>query len=170
MAGGMTLFNVAEIIQGSSTIPSSLWFLGFLWVPALIAGYYFVYRNPPRSMKEIVVKSIGLVLIFFLTRSWLSEPNINLVLPLMLIAVGIEALDKRTLHLVWIVPLVFMVVNVAFPQLFFLVFPSILDSLATFDVQFGTARLVARFAVAALWALLGWTVAFKMLRENKKAK
>src|SRR3972149_4101963 len=30
MAGGMTLFNLAEIIQGSPTIPSSLWFLGYL--------------------------------------------------------------------------------------------------------------------------------------------
>jgi len=168
MAGGLTVFNIAELIQGSPTLPSSLWFIGFLWVPALIISYYSVYRNPPRSMNDIVTKSIGLVLVFFLMRSWLSEPNLNVLLPLMLIAVGLGKMDKRSLHLLWIIALVFMVFNLALPQLFFLVYPSVLDSLAQFDLQFGTARLVARFAVAVLWTVVAWMVAVKMLRANKK--
>ncbi len=168
MFGGLTVFSLAELIQGSPMIPSSLWFMGFLWVPALIISYYFVYRNPPRSINDLFTKSIGLVLVFFLTRSWLSEPNLNLLLPFMLLAVGLGRMEKRSLHLFWIIPLVFMVFNSAFPQLFFLVYPSVLDSLAQFDQQFGTARLVARFAVAVLWTLIGWTVAVKMLRANKE--
>src|SRR4030067_2925118 len=99
-------------------------------------------------MDNVVRKAIGFVLVFFLTRSWLSEPNINLVLTLMLIAVGLDKLDKRSLHLAWIVPLVFLVVNAAFPQLFFLVYPSVLTSIAQFDQQFRIARLIARFAIA----------------------
>ena len=149
-------------------IPSSLWFLGFLWVPALLIGYYFVYRNPPRYMGDIVTKSIGLVLVFFLMRSWLSEPNLNLLLPLMLIAVGLDKMEKRVFHLFWIIPLVFMVVNFAFPQLFFLIYPPVLDALAQFDLQFGTARLVARFFVAVLWTLIGMAVAANMLRSQQK--
>lgn len=168
MFGGLTVFSLAELIQGSPMIPASLWFMGFLWVPALLIGYYFVHRNPPRSTNDLFAKAIGLVLVFFLTRSWLSEPNLNLLLPLMLIAVALGKVDKRSLHLFWIIPLVFMVFNLAVPQLFFLVYPSVLNSLAQFDLQFGTVRLVARFAVAVLWTLLGWTMAVKMLRVNKE--
>jgi hypothetical protein len=173
MAGGLTVFSLAEIIQGSPIIPSSLWLLGFLWVPALFIGYYFVYRNPPCSMGDIVTKSIGLVLVFFLMRSWLSEPNLNLLLPLMLIAVGLGKMEKRVFHLFWIIPLVFMIINFAFPQLFFLIYPSVLDALAQFDLQFGITRLVARFFVAVLWTLMGMAVAFKMLmgqRQNTERK
>ena len=168
MAGGLTLFNLAEIIQSSPMIPSSLWFLGFLWVPALFVGYYFVYRNPPCSMGDMVTKSIGLVLVFFLMRSWLSEPNLNLLLPLMLIAIELGKMEKRVFHLFWIIPLVFMVFNFAFPQLFFLIYPSMLDALARFDLQFGTARLVARFFIAVFWTLIGMAVAFKMLRGQQQ--
>ena len=168
MAGGLTLFNLAEIIQSSPMIPSSLWFLGFLWVPALFVGYYFVYRNPPCSMGDMVTKSIGLVLVFFLMRSWLSEPNLNLLLPLMLIAIGLGKMEKRVFDLFWIIPLVFMVFNFAFPQLFFLIYPSMLDALARFDLQFGTARLVARFFIAVFWTLISMAVAFKMLRGQQQ--
>jgi membrane-associated PAP2 superfamily phosphatase len=68
MAGGMSIFNLAEVLQGFTIIPSSLWCLDYLWIPALIFGYYFVYRNPPRSMGDLMCKSLGLALIFFLTR------------------------------------------------------------------------------------------------------
>lgn len=168
MAGGMTLFNLAEIIQGSPTIPSWLWFLGYLWVPALLVGYYFVYRNPPRTTQDLVCKALGLMLIVFLTRSWLSEPNINLILPLALIAAGLNRINKRSLHLTWIIPLVFMIVNNAFPQLFFLIYPTVLDSLAQFDAQFGAIRFAVRFAVAVLWSVVAWKIAVQMIRGDKK--
>jgi hypothetical protein len=168
VAGGMTVFNLAEIIQNAPTIPPILEFLGFLWIPALLVSYYLISRNRPRSMDNVVCQAIGLVLVFFLTRSWLSEPNINLVLTLMLIAVGLDKLDERSLHLVWIVPLVFLVVNTAFPQLFFLVYPSVLTSIAQFDQQFRTARLIARFAIALIWSIIAWRIAIRMLRGNEK--
>ena len=168
MAGGITLFSVSELIQGAVLLPQELAFFGFLWVPALIVGYYFVYRNPPRSLDELVPKAVGLTLIFFLTRSWLSEPNINLVLVLMLIAVALGELDGRSLHLAWTVPLVFMVLNTSVPQLFFLVDPTVLDSLATFDVQFGTVRLIARFAVAVVWSIIAWRITVEMLETKRK--
>jgi hypothetical protein len=170
MAGGLTIFNVAEIIQGSPMIPSSMWFLGYLWVPALLVGYYFVYRNPAKSTEDLVCQSIGLTLIVFLTRSWLSEPNINLILPLVLVAAGLGRVSRRSLHFIWIVPLVFMVVNFSFPQLFFLVDSSVLGSLAQFDAQFGTIRLAARFAVAVVWSVVAWKITLQTLRKNTGTK
>ena len=168
MVGGMTLFSASELIQESILLPQELEFLGFLWVPALMVGYYFVYRNPPRSLDELVPKAVGLTLIFFLTRSWLSEQNVNLVLALMLIAVAIGKLDKLSLHLAWMVPLLFMFVGTSFHQLFFLSYPSILTSLADFDLQFETVRLIARFAVALVWFILAWKITVKMLGSKQK--
>ena len=164
MAGGMTVFNIVEIFQNTATLPAGLGFLGYLWIPALLLGYYFVYRNPPRTFVELTQKAVGLLLIFFLSRTWLSEPNINLILALLLILVSVRKIGSRSFHLLWILALVFMVLNFAFPQLFFLVYPQIIPALAHFDAQFRTARLVARFAVTVLW----YIIAVKTLSETMK--
>ncbi len=130
MAGGITLFNIVEIFQKSATIPAGLEFLGYLWIPALLIGYYIVYRNPPKTMPKLVESAVVLLLIFFLTRSWLSEPNLNILLPLLLILFCSGKINSRIFHLAWIVPFVFLFLNYAVPQLFFLVYPSIMSTMA----------------------------------------
>jgi hypothetical protein len=166
MAGGLTPFNLIEIFQNSLVLPTSLQFLGFLWVPALIIGYYSVYRNPPSTTNELFSKAVGLALIFFLTRSWLSEPNINLILPLILLSATTKELNLRNFHFVWIVPLVFMFLNTSFFQLFFLIDPSILASIAQLDQQIRNVRLWARFLVVIPWQILAWNSVIKNLRGN----
>lgn len=167
MAGGMTPFNIIELFQ-VPTLPSGLEFLGFFWVPALIAGYYLTYRNRPKSMNDLAQKAVGLTLVFFLTRSWLSEPNINLVLPFMLLAIEPNKKSFRNFHFAWIIPLIFVFLNVSFPQLFFLPFPTVLNSLATLDLQIGTVRLVARFLIAILWQMFAWNLVVKMLTRSEE--
>jgi hypothetical protein len=169
MAGGLTPFNLVELFTDTRILPDSITFLGYIWIPALLYGYYIVYRNRPTSMKELAEKAIGLMLIFFLTRSWLSEPNINLLLPLMLI-VSAGLISRRNLHLVWIIPLVFMILNMAVTQLFFLVDPSILHTMAVFDAQFGTARYVARFVVTVFWYILAIKILFRIMRGKNSFK
>src|SRR3972149_3473221 len=170
MAGGMTPFNLVEIFQNAFTLPAGFELLGYLWLPAVMVGYYAVYRKRPTSMNELVLAAVGLILIFFLTRSWLSEPNINLVLPLLVIAVALSKLDWRSLQLSWIVPLVFMFLNVAFAQLFFLLYPSVLESIVNFDLQFGGYRLVASVVVTLVWAILAWRIADKVLGRRPKER
>jgi len=164
MAGGLTPFNLIEIFQSSPVLPTTLQLLGYLWVPALIVGYYSVYRNRPNTMNELFAKAVGLILIFFLTRSWLSEPNVNLILPLMLLAATAKELNLRSFHFAWIIPLVFMFLNYSFPQLFFLVDPSILNALAQLDRQILNVRLWARFATVIPWQILSWSLVLKKLR------
>ena len=167
MAGGMSPFNIIELFQFSSLFPSELTLLGYLWVPALIAGYYFVFRNRPKSINGLARKAVGITLVFFLTRSWLSEPNINLILPFMLLTVEPCKKSFRNFHFAWIIPLLFMFLNFSFPQLFFLPFPTVLSSLASVDQQFGSIRLIARFLLAVVWQLLAWNVVIKMLVRNE---
>jgi hypothetical protein len=167
MAGGMSPFNIIELFQVSPLLPSELALLGYLWVPALMVGYYLVFRNRPKSINGLARKAVGITLVFFLARSWLSEPNINLILPLMLLTVAPYKKSFCNFHFAWIIPLAFMFLNFSFPQLFFLPFPSVLSSLASFDQQFGTVRLIARFLIAIAWQILSWNVVVKMLVRSE---
>ena len=167
-AGGLSLFGIIEIITGAEFLPRSLEQLGFLWVPALLIAYYKVYRNPPSSRTELIQKAILLSLIFFLTRSWLSEPNINLVLVLMLLSVETEKTTFRNLHFAWTIAFLFMFLNYSIPQLFFIPYPSIISDLAILDVQIGTLRLIGRSCVVVLWQIFAWLFLFKILHQNAR--
>jgi hypothetical protein len=168
MAGGMTLFNVAEIFQSLPALPQTLSFLSYIWIPALAIVYYALYRVPPRDLKGLIEKAIPVLLIFFVSRTWVSEPNINLLLPLMLIVGSYGGLRLREFHFAWIIPLVFMFPNYAFPQLFFLVNPSIMASLQTFDAQFGLARVIAQFLVVVVWTIFAFKIIAEMLPQRKE--
>jgi hypothetical protein len=144
--------------------------LGYLWIPALLIGYYLVYRNPPKSMPELAEKALLLLLIFFLTRTWLSEPNINLVISLALLALAQKKLNFQNFGFIWIIPLVFMFFNFALPQLFFLVSPSIISNLAELDRYILEWRLVGKFVVAVFWQVLAWRLVIKLLNSNSKSE
>ena len=166
MAGGISLFNIVELFQKTATLPSALWFLGYLWVPALLAGFYFVYRNPPKTMERLAECAVLFMFIFFLTRSWTSEPNINMVLPFLLILYGAGRINQKAIHLAWIIPFIFLFFNYAFPQLFFLVYTQIIPQLGTLDLQIGTARLIGRFAVTVVWYIFGVTLLYRLFSRK----
>ncbi|MGE5574755.1 MAG: hypothetical protein ACM3UL_01345, partial [Ignavibacteria bacterium] len=130
MAGGITLFNISEIFQKTATLPAGFEFLGYIWIPALIIGYFLIYRNPPKNTLKLMESAALLLLVFFLTRSWLSEPNINILLALLLIMYGSRKISGNEFHLAWTITFVFLFFNYAIPQLFFLVCPSVISNLA----------------------------------------
>ena len=167
--GGLSLFNVNELFRTSVDIPLNLQFFGFLWVPAVLVGYYLVYRSKPVCFDDMIQKVVAVMLIFFLTRSWVSEPNINLIIPLMLLIAVFDKPTFRNFHFVWIIPLIFMGLNYSFPQLFFLVDPNILRTLASIDNQIGGLRLAARFLIVIPWQVLGWSRVLNLLHKRKRS-
>ncbi len=170
MAGGMTAFSALEIFTNTGVFPVGLQFLGYLWIPALLIGYYFVYRHPPKSMVELVQAAAALMLIFFLTRSWLSEPNFNVIIALVLLAFPLKKLTFTNFTFLWVLPLAFMVFNTSFAQLFFLVSPSVIQSLAQMDLYYRGWRLIARFVVAIVFQVLAWRLVVKLLNPSKNSK
>jgi hypothetical protein len=97
----------------------------------------------------------------------LSEQNITLLLPLLLILLGFGRISKRTMHLAWIIPFVFMFLNLAFPQLFFLVTPQVVSAMEAFDAQFGVARLVSRFVITVAWYVFALKLLFQLFSRPK---
>jgi hypothetical protein len=170
MADSMTIFSLVEVIQNTAVLPAGLEFLGYLWIPALLIGYYFVYRNPPKSMPELAEKATLLLLIFFLTRTWLSEPNINLIIALALLTLASKDLNFRNFGFLWVIPLVFMFFNTAVPQLFFLVSPSIIPNLVQLDQSIRLWRLVGKFVVVLVWQAFAWRLVINLLGGKSKSK
>jgi hypothetical protein len=166
-AGGMTPFNLVELFQNKVTLPSGLGFLGYVWIPAVLFGYYLVYRYPPQTFNELTQKTIGVMLIFFLTFSWVSEPYINVVIVLALLGLPFTKVNFRNFHFLWVIPLIFMVLSTNFFQLFFLVSPSIITSLAHADLYIRSWRLLASFIVVVIFQIFAWRLVIKMLIKRK---
>jgi len=166
MAGSMTPFNLVEVIQNTAVLPAGLDFLGYLWIPALLIGYYLVYRNPPKTMTELSEKAVVLLLIFFLTRTWLSEPNINLLISFAFIALASKEMNFRNFAFLWVIPFVFMFLNTSFQQLFFLVSPSIIPNLTQLDQSIRLWRLIGKFIVVLVWQIFAWRLLIKLLRRK----
>jgi hypothetical protein len=168
-AGGMTPFNMVEILQDTVTLPSGLAFLGYIWIPALLFGYYLVYRDPPKTFNELTQKAIGIMLIFFLTYSWLSEPYVNVVIALAILALPFAKVNFRNFHFLWVIPLIFMVLSTNFFQLFFLVSPSIIASLAHADLYIRSWRLIAMFIVVVVFQVFAWRLVIEMFNRKKSS-
>ena len=168
-AGGMTPFNLVEFLQDKVTLPSGLGFLGFIWIPALLFGYYLVYRDPPKTFNELTQKAIGLMLIFFLTFSWVSEPYIVVVIALALLGLPFTKVNFRNFHFLWVIPLIFMVLSTNFFQLFFLVYPSIIASLAQADLYIRSWRLIAMFIIVVIFQGFAWRLVIKMFSQKEKS-
>ena len=166
-AGGMTPFNLEELLQDKVTLPTSLGFLGYIWIPAVLIGYYLVYRDPPQTFNDLTQKAIGVMLIFFLTFSWVSEPYMIVIIALALLALPFTKLNFRNFHFLWITTLIFMVFSTNFFQLFFLVSPSIIASLAQADLYIRSWRLIAMFIVVVVFQIFAWRLTIKMFKRKK---
>ena len=95
MTGGLSYTTVARLFRDPLPLPGHWWLVGMLWVVALAAGLVLWRRG--ESFDDLIRGSAALMLVFLLTRAWLAEPNVVLVLPLVLILASLGELDRRLL-------------------------------------------------------------------------
>ncbi len=157
VAGGLTWLTFLELATGGYALPPALRFLGFLWLPALAAGTVLI-RPEGRAPSDLLLWSLRLCMLFFLTRSWLSEPNVALVLPMAAVLAATGTLHQRTFHLLWICPLVFTLFNASLPQVLAPAWPGAMQVMAAIDEKARTARLVLRSISVIPWLAAGWSI------------
>jgi hypothetical protein len=155
VAGGMSILTIFELFYNSNKLPGWWWLLGILWIPALIYAIYSLKRGV-HGFIDLLKKSLGLILIFFLTRSWLSEPNIILILPLVLILTTAGELDRNLLTAIWVIPLVFTMFNGSLPQLLFPSLPVLMNQILLLPGEVRTVGLIARSVMVIPWQIAGW--------------
>jgi hypothetical protein len=167
VGGGLSFMTFLELINNRSyQLPGLWWLVGLLWVPAL--GIAALFLEPGgEGLLPLLKKSSALVMVFFLFRAWLSEPNIMLVLPLILILTSVGELDRRALTAVWVLPLVFSFFNTSMFQVLFPSMPALMDQLLQSSEVFRTARLVIRTIVVIPWLLAGAWIVSQCLQERR---
>ena len=168
VGGGMSFMTFFELVRDTYHLPGAWWLLGLIWIPALGIATLALRRGIPDRV-DLLKKSTALLLVFFLTRAWLSEPNIILVLPLVLVLTFIGELDRLALAAVWVLPLVFTVFNASPPQLLFLNFPALMEYGLKLAEDYRTLRLVARILVVIPWQVAGWWIVFTCFRPCRPA-
>ena len=133
------------------------------WVVALAVGLVLWRRG--KGFDDLVRGAAALTLVFLLTRAWLAEPNVVLVLPLAVVLTSIGELDRRLLTALWLIPLAFAVVNAAPLQLLWLTFPDAWRASVTAFGVHDEVLLPLRAALVAAWQVAGWWTVVACLRR-----
>jgi hypothetical protein len=165
MTGGMSYTTVARLVRDPLSLPGHWWLIGMLWVVALAAGLVLVRRGP--GFEDLARGAVALALVFLLTRAWLAEPNVVLVLPLVLILVSLGSLDRRLLTALWLIPLAFAVANLAPLQLLWLTFPAAREAALAAAADFSPVSLALRATLVVAWQVAGWWTVVACLRPRR---
>ncbi len=165
VGGGLSFMTFQEYVTWSYQL-AGLWRIaGWVWVPAL--GFAaFALRRGIHGLPDLLKKSAALILVFFLTRAWLSETNLNLILPFVLILVSINQLDRLSLAAVWVLPLLFSFFNTSLFQLLFPGAPGLMDVLLKLSVDEYIVRYAGRTLLVAAWLILGWRIVLLCFRKS----
>lgn len=170
MSGSMSFMAIARLVRGSVLLPGHWWLLGLGWIAALAAAASVALRRGVGDFDDLVGKSAALVLVFFLTRTWLAEPDVVLVLTLALIATSLGGLDRRAFAAIWVVPLLFTVFNASPLRLLWVAFPDHMVRWLGFAGQhYGLAMLIGRGVLAVAWQIAGWWTVVTLLRRSSAA-
>ena len=164
MFGALSYMTVVRLVREPIVLPEHWWLVGLLWVPALAIGVLLLRRAA--GLGDLVRNSAALVLIFFLARTFLAEPDIVLVLPLVLILTSLGGLDRRALLALWVIPLVFTVFNASPLQLLWLVFPGAMQASLTAVADYHGLLLTTRAALVVAWQIAGWWTVVSCLRSG----
>jgi len=169
VSGGMSLAMLYVLFSDTSLLPGNWWLLGVAWLPAVFIAAAFLQRGE-HGLLNLFQQSLVLVLVFYLTRTWLSEQNISLVLPLVLILVYMDKLPRLILHAVWILPLIFTIFNTSPAQLLFPILPRLMAQLLQLAQTYRLERLWASMAVIIPWQVAGWWIVIDYYRSKSAHK
>lgn len=164
MTGTMSFMTVVRLFRDPLLMEGHWWLLGLLWFPALAVAI-FALRRGVGGFDDLVRKSTALVLVFFLTRTWLAEPNVILILTLVLILTSLGELDRRALTAVWVIPLLFTVFNASPLQLLFVAFPDAMETSLSVFARYESTTLVVRAALVIAWQIAGWWIVVSCFRR-----
>ncbi len=163
--GAMSFMTVVRLWREPQLMQGHWWLLGLVWAPALAVAILALRRGVD-GFDDLLRKSTALVLVFFLTRTWLAEPNVVLLLPLALILTSRAELDRRLLTALWALPLLFTVFNASPLHLLYIAAPgTMMRWLATY-ARHEDATLIARAAAVVAWQIAGWWTVVACLRRR----
>jgi hypothetical protein len=169
MAGCMSYMTtmpiIMKIVTGAMQPAARSPFLGMLWVPCLAIATLFL-RNGIEGIEDLLKKGVAFVLIFYLTRTWVSEQNIILLIPPVVVLSSTGKLDRFSVTALWVLPLLFTLFNETVALLCFPSLPRVMLRLLGFANEFQTVEVTGRAFVAILWLIAGWWITAACLKNR----
>jgi hypothetical protein len=154
-----------KIVSGSMGPAAQSPFLGVLWVPCLAIATLFL-RHGIEDFADLLKKGVAFVLIFYLTRTWVSEQNIILLIPPVLVLSSLGKLDRFSITALWVLPIAFTLFNETVALLCFPSMPRVMERLLSFANEFPRVGIAARSFVVILWLIAGWWIAAACLKNR----
>lgn len=156
-AGCFTFFNILELAQGGIDLPRALQATGYVWIIALLLVYWQFSKTSLRNRMDFFRWTSGVLFVLMLTRTWLSEQNIILLIPLIMLQSVTNSKNWVILRSIWIITFVFAFLNTSPFQMFFLVSQRPMELMKGFDQSWNTVRLFLRFLSVFPWQIAGWS-------------
>jgi hypothetical protein len=166
-AGCFTLFNIFDLIYNIEFLPKKLEFLGFLWIPGLLLAYFLLNRTNLSHKLDLFRWASSIIFILILTRSWVSEQNIVLLMPLVMLGLIRDPRSWIYVNLLTIIVFIFTFLNTSPFQMFFLISPEPLEFIRTLDLEYKFPRLFLKFLIIIPWHILGLIYIKRTLRPAK---
>lgn len=156
-AGCFSLFNFFDLAYNIEFLPKELEFLGYLWILGLFLAYFFLNRTNLSNRLDLFRWASSIIFILFLTRSWVSEQNIVLLIPLMMLGLIKDYRRWIYVNFIMIIVLIFTFLNTSPFQMFFLISSEPLLFIRTLDAEYRFLRLIFKFSIIIPWYILGWS-------------
>ena len=164
MTGGLALSTAFRLWRDPLELPGSWWLVGLVWIPALVVATVTLRRGDG-GLEDLLKKTTALVLVFFLTRARLAEPNVVLLVPLVLVLTVTGALPRWTFIAVCAIPLAFSVVNHSPLELLFTAFPRTMKTSTAWFESIEAVTLIVRAVLAVAWQVVGWWIVVQCFRR-----
>lgn len=162
--GAFSPMNVL-LLLGIGGATNEFSFLGFLWLPSLVLVYFSLIRKGAIRSTDLVLPALAVMLGVFLTRSWVSEQNLNFVVPLVLLSSIRQDWSKKWVTAAWLLPLIFAVLHTSPTSMLFLTAPQSLTEYTQVQLQlFFTSEVGG--AIRALITLVWLVVGLSLLRKS----
>jgi hypothetical protein len=168
VGGGISLLSFYELLKDTYVLPGNWWLVSLIWIPALGLAMLSL-RHGVTGLRDMLRKSTALILVMFLTRTWLSEPNIVVLLPFLVILAALGEINPWAMTAIWLVPLIFTVFNTSPAQLLFPSFPGEMEKILRWSDEFRSLRLLLRTAMVIPWQIAGWWIVIACLRRKPAA-
>lgn len=151
-------FNVVNVIRWfvpSVEMPS---ILNYLWIVACIVTYVYAFSRVQKvELASVIRWSFLIMLVFFTTRSWVSDQNLLFLFSFFMLTVLFELGQWKTIHALWILLSIFLIVHVPFIAFLWMPYPWTLNAASTFcDGPFGWTRWFTMSVLTFAWVGMCW--------------
>jgi len=160
--GAASPFNAFNIIKLLNPSTEPYWILNYLWIGACLLAYlYAAHYIFEFDFASVTRWSLLILLIFFTTRSWVSDQNLLFLFSFFLLTLLLHSSSYssnwKTIRAIWILFFAFVMVHVPAIAFLWIPYPWMLDVASAFcDGPMGPIRWIAMTGLTFTWLGILW--------------